>query len=158
MAVHRRRKRRVLREPSTYGNDRLGVFDGPLQRVLWRLCGWVGETEEPEKKILYIAGRRDGVRCRRGKIYIYRLPAREKKLYNAGRRGKGSWPARGKNIYIAGQMAAWPAREKNNKKKKKQEDGRTLVGIQNLKRTAWSMYSITCGWNSKFENMAGENV
>jgi hypothetical protein len=32
------------------------------------------------------------------------------------------------------------------------------VGIQNLKRTAWSTYSITCGWNSKFENMAGENV
>jgi hypothetical protein len=117
--------------------------------------GW--EKQKSQKKKLYIAGRRDGVRCRRGKKNIYRLPAREKKLYNAGRRGKGSWPARGKNIYIAGQMAAWPAREKNNKKKK-QEDGRTLVGIQNLKRTAWSMYSITCGWNSKFENMAGENV
>jgi hypothetical protein len=50
----------------------------------------------------------------------------------------GAWPAREKK-YIAGQMAAWPAREKNNKKKK-QED------------------SETCGWNSKFENMAGENV
>ena len=84
-----------------------------------RLCGWVGETEEPEKKILPARWdawparesqkfcRRDGVRGRREKKkYCRRDGVRgrqeKKKLYIAGRRDGVRGRREKKKNYIAG--------------------------------------------------------
>jgi hypothetical protein len=58
----------------------------------WRLCGWVGETKEPEKKY-----------CRREKKNILPTrwgarPAREKKIIYCRPARWGAWPAREKKI------------------------------------------------------------
>jgi hypothetical protein len=68
----------------------------------WRLCGWVGETEEPEKIYIYIAGEMGCVADERKKNYI--LPARW-----------GAWPAREKKNYImpAGEMGCVAGEGKN---------------------------------------------
>jgi hypothetical protein len=114
--------------------------------------GWLGEKEnrEREKKKkkkkkglllrTWLGGRKKRERKKKKKspaVYVAGCMAR-KKIYISPT-GEMGCVAEGKKIYCRpdGCMAG---QGKKNNKKKKQED------------------SETCGWNSKFENMAGENV
>jgi hypothetical protein len=102
--------------------------------------GWLGEKENRERE-------REKKKKRPAASYLAgweKEKEREKKKKKP-RCVRGWMHGEEKKLYIAGRPAGEGKKiycrpGKKNNKKKKQED------------------SETCGWNSKFENMAGENV